>query len=119
MKSKYYTFDSMQINDTNIEVIKCGHNTIGVTLEQLSDLLGIQRDHIQRIIQRNYKMFDDYTFTIYKTKNECNYITTCLTAEGIVTLIFMLDYKRYKDVTQGLIVNIKKYLAKQISDAYI
>lgn len=103
-----FMFDGEPIDMVMLEDGK----TVGFTTHHLAIVFGMEEKYINQVLTRNRELFDDMTFgcTMQLAGKSRRY--TCLTREGVISLIMALDYKRFDEDRKTRVLAFKKWVSK-------
>lgn len=96
-----------------VQMIQDGDN-IGVTTECLARIFQKEEKHINEAIRRNFELFDGLTFSRMMRPDSRSKTFTCLTRDGVLTLITLLDYKRYPDDIRDKIIRFRRWMTETV-----
>lgn len=103
-----FVFDDLPIDGVMLEDGK----TFGFTTHHLANVFETTESYINQIVQRNDELFDESTFDCKMQSNGRMKTFKCLTRDGVVILISLLNYKGYEPEKRERIISFRKWSAK-------
>jgi len=118
MKKSSNEIVKMEFMGTPVEcVIKDGIKYISVT--SISNAIGVENDTIRKLIGRNSDTFDGlYIRDTVSRMNGSPIEQVCLSRDGIIGLMFMINTKSYPEDKRQTIIKFKKWATTVLGEAY-
>lgn len=108
----------MEFMDTPVEcIVKDGVKYL--TVSSISNAIGIENDTIRKLLLRNKDAFEEYSLRDELSREgKGKRIHVCLSKEGILGLMFILNVSSYPQEKQETIAAFKKWAMKVLGEAY-
>lgn len=103
-----FMFDDLPIDMVMLEDGK----TVGFTTHHLAKVFDTEEKQLNRLIRDNPELFDDSVFGAQIALNGRMRRFDCLTRDGVVILISLLNYKSYNEDKKKRIIAFRKWSAK-------
>lgn len=90
-----------------------------LTVSSIASAIGIENDTIRKILIRNPDSFDEFSCRDMVSRRD-GILTeqVCLSRDGILGLMFMINTKSYPEDKRNTIVEFKKWAMKVLGEAY-
>lgn len=108
----------MEFMNTPVEcIVKDGIKYLSI--RSIGNAIGVESDTIRKIISRNKSSFGEYSVKDKLSGPDGKqYNQLCLSRDGILGLIFMLNTDLYSEDKQQTIIAFKKWTMKVLGEAY-
>lgn len=108
----------MEFMDTPVEcVVKDGVKYLTVT--SIANAIGVESDTIRKLLLRNKSSFDEYSVRDKVSRRDGKLSEqVCLSRDGILGLIFMLNTDLYSEDKREKIIAFKEWAMKVLGEAY-